>query len=88
MGKKRKRGGLNLGPWPPAQIRRALESDGWCVASGGPHTQLRHPSRRGKVTVDMNWKGGVHYRDAVFGFMASQGGYTRKELRDLVNASD
>lgn len=79
-------GRSNKGPWSPDHIRRALEADGWVVVDKDNHTQLKHPTRSGKITVDKNWKNGVRAKDDVFAYMAAQGGYTKRQLIQLCNS--
>lgn len=79
-------GQLNKGPWPISHIRAVLHADGWVQHSQrGSHENLKHPTRSGKITLDNSWTGGVAAKDAVFGFMASQGGYSKKEFIRLMN---
>lgn len=42
----------------PAEVVRHLTDDGWTVKRKGPgdHVQYTHPTKKGKVTVDMGVK--------------------------------
>jgi predicted RNA binding protein YcfA (HicA-like mRNA interferase family) len=42
-------------PMRPREIARLLHADGWTVKRKGPgdHVQYSHPTRPGKVTLDM-----------------------------------
>lgn len=45
----------NLGTLSAKEVVRRLHADGWVVKRRGPgdHVQLTHPSKPGRVTVDM-----------------------------------
>lgn len=47
--------GGKRGVMTPKDILRRLRSEGWAVSRKGPgdHVQLVHPTKPGKVTVDM-----------------------------------
>lgn len=42
-------------PMPPKEIAKLLRADGWMVKRKGPgdHVQYAHPTKPGKVTLDM-----------------------------------
>lgn len=42
-------------PMTPREVVKMLMADGWYVKRKGPgdHVQYAHPTKRGKVTVDM-----------------------------------
>lgn len=42
-------------PMAPKEIVRKLKDDGWFIKRKGPgdHVQWAHPTKKGKVTVDM-----------------------------------
>jgi predicted RNA binding protein YcfA (HicA-like mRNA interferase family) len=83
--KRKPSGRLNKGPWSPDYVIRAIEADGWRRVAPPPHSQFEHPNRRGKITVDANWKNGVKASDDVFGFMAAQGDYSKRDFIALMN---
>jgi predicted RNA binding protein YcfA (HicA-like mRNA interferase family) len=43
------------GPMRPKEVAKLLRSDGWTIKCKGPgdHVQYVHPTKRGKVTLDM-----------------------------------
>lgn len=68
---------------PPADLVRALKRGGWFeVGQEGSHIQLKHPTRRGKVTV------GIHSGKIVparnLASILKQAGLTPDELRKLL----
>lgn len=86
MARKAKPSGrVNKGPWTPDEIIRALQREGW-DGKRAPHTQLEHPTRPGKITVDTGWTGGIKASHDVFAWMAAQGGYSKRELIRIINA--
>ncbi|RLB55646.1 MAG: addiction module toxin, HicA family [Deltaproteobacteria bacterium] len=46
-----------MAPWSSAEILKILSRDGWYVVSTrGSHVQLKHPNKRGRVTVPASKK--------------------------------
>jgi predicted RNA binding protein YcfA (HicA-like mRNA interferase family) len=78
-------GGRSTGPWSPDHIVKALRSAGWVYDGPPPHTQLKHPTRPGKVTVDRNWKSGVTTKHDVFHSICRQAGYSKRQLVALLD---
>lgn len=85
MGRRKKPSGrLRRGPFTASDFETAIKLDGWVSESDGPHSMWRHPSRPGKITIDGKWTGVRSGHDAFRG-IATQGGYTSKELIRLLN---
>jgi len=78
-------GKLNRGPWDAKHIRSAFLSDGWYVDEKGPHNQLRHDTRKGKLTVDEKWTS-IRVGDDAFRSWIANGGYSKDELIRLFNS--
>jgi predicted RNA binding protein YcfA (HicA-like mRNA interferase family) len=84
MGSKKPSGRLNRGPWTGKQIADALFSQGYYEQPGGSHPQLKHPTRRGKVTIDYKWTG-IKAGSQMFNSVARQAGYTKQQFLRLMN---
>lgn len=73
------------GPWTCSQMLAALRANGWEVRSQkGSHLHLRHPGRRGKITLDDNWTS-VKAGSLPFRGLREQGGYASDELIAILN---
>lgn len=83
--KKKPSGRMSRGPWDASHIRKALFADGWVAYEPGPHSTLKHPDRPGKITVDQKWTGVKKGHDA-WRHMVAVGGYTDKQLLELLNS--
>jgi len=80
-----KRGGqLNKGPFSTEEIERVLTREGWGRVNSKRHLALKHPTKRGKVSMSPGW-GHVRYDSEVFASIAAQAGLTKKRLLQLLN---
>jgi predicted RNA binding protein YcfA (HicA-like mRNA interferase family) len=67
----------------PADLLRALRKDGWQeIGQEGSHVQLKHPSKRGKVTVGVH--SGKTIPPSLLKSIMRQAGLTAEDLRDLL----
>ncbi|MBI2906535.1 MAG: type II toxin-antitoxin system HicA family toxin [Chloroflexi bacterium] len=65
------------------ELLRALQRDGWEVRRReGSHFQLKHPSRRGRITLTMH--AGITVKPKVLATVLSEAGLTVTELRRLL----
>lgn len=82
---KKPSGRHHRGPWTGSQMLAALETNGWETQSQkGSHLHLRHPRRRGKITLDDNWTS-VKAGSLPFRGVREQGDYTSDELIAIFN---
>lgn len=82
--RKKPAGRLRRGPFTASDFEAGIKLDGWIPESDGPHTMWRHPTRPGKISIDGKWTGVRSGHDPFRG-VAMQGGYTPKELLQLLN---
>ena len=84
--KKKPSGRLNRGPFTSDDFKNAVRLDGWEQEKGGrgDHTLWRHPTRRGKITIDESWTSVKTSHDPFRG-VKETGGYTKDELLSLLN---
>lgn len=65
------------------ELLRALRRDGWLeVNKAGRHVQLKHPTKRGKVTVGLHT--GKMIPPHVLASVLKQASISSDELRDLL----
>lgn len=74
----------NRGPFSYSDLVSAFESDGWKMEAGGKHPQMRHPTKRGKISLSPSWTG-VKVGSTVWRSMCRQAGMTSTELIALLN---
>jgi predicted RNA binding protein YcfA (HicA-like mRNA interferase family) len=66
-----------------AQLLRALERDGWTIVrQRGGHAQLKHPTKKGRVTVPMH--PGVILNPRTLSTALEQAGLSVANLRRLL----
>lgn len=83
--RKKPSGRLRRGPFTASDFEAAVRLDGWVRDTTGPHSMWSHPDRPGKIVIDRKWTSVRQGHDPFRG-VASQGGYTTKELLKLLNA--
>ncbi len=66
-----------------AQLLRALRRDGWeQVRQSGSHVALRHPTKRGQVTVPKH--ASIILKPKTLESILEQAGLSKDELRELL----
>jgi hypothetical protein len=75
------------GPFTAANFEAAIRLDGWTPEphqTGGGHVDFCHPTRKGKIQIDYKWTAVKPGHDPFKGVM-EQGGYSKRELLELLN---